>query len=197
MRNAKRSPRARSAGFALQDLLFTVAVVSLLVGIGAGVYSGVRDTVGAEEQAQRMLELASDVRRFLGKGQGTYTGLTAARANALGLVRQPMRWDGTNIQDRWGNTVSIYGQGPYLFSITAGGAVGMSASDCAAVATKLSNSAYRVMVGSATVMNTSGANDGWVSGGSLYKEGLTVTQANLTTGCSQARPIVGATFLER
>jgi prepilin-type N-terminal cleavage/methylation domain-containing protein len=197
MRNANIASRARNRGFALNELLLTVAIVSVLVGIGAAVYSGLRDGVGAEEQAQRMVDMAADVRRYMGKAQGNYTGLTPARANALGLLKPPLRWDGASIRDRWGNSMDLYGQGPWLFSVTAGGATSMSPTDCAALAIKLASSAYAVMIGTSTVITKSGASDGWVTGGLSYKTGLVLSQGNLTTGCAQATPVVGATFLER
>jgi type II secretory pathway pseudopilin PulG len=198
MRYVNASGMGRNRGFALNELLLMVAIVSVLVAIGASVYSGLRDNVGAEEQAQRMVDMAADVRRFMGKAEGTYLGLTPARANGLGLIKLPLRWDGTKILDRWGNAMDLFGAGPFQFSITAGGAAStMSPSDCAALASKLASSALQVMVGTGTVISKAGATNGWVTGGLLYKDGMVVSQSNLTTGCAQASPVVGASFRER
>lgn len=196
--NLPSTSLGRARGFALNELLFTVSIISLVAAMGAGVYSGLRDTVSAEEQAQRMVDMAADVRRYLGKAQGSYTGLTPAMANGLGLIKPPMRWDGTAIRDRWGNVFDIYGTGPLIFSMTAGGATApMRPSDCAAMATKLANAAWTVRVGATVTITKSGANDGTLAGGSAYKGGANLTQANLTAGCAEANTVVGAMFFER
>lgn len=197
MRNAKRSSRARSAGFALQDLLFTVTIVSVLVGIGASLYSGIRDNVGAEDQAQRMVDLASDIRRVMGKASGDYTGMTPARAYNLGLIKAPMTWDGTNVRDRWGNVMDIYGFGPLNFDVLAGGGGGMTASDCATLATKLASTAFVVRIGAGVTINKTSGLEGTMSGGNVYKSGDTITQTSLTSGCAEANTVVAARFIER
>ena len=51
--NLPSTSLGRARGFALNELLFTVSIISLVAAMGAGVYSGLRDTVSAEEQAQR------------------------------------------------------------------------------------------------------------------------------------------------
>jgi type II secretory pathway pseudopilin PulG len=188
--------RRRALGFVLQELLLAVAIVSVIAAVSLGVYTSVRDSSKAEEQAQVMVDIASNVRRVFGKAQGNYTGVTAARVSTLGLVRQPLRWNGTNLQDAWGNTMTIYGSGPWMFSMTAGGG-GITAVECAALATRLAITAASVRVGTTAAVSTSGATDGWVLGGHPYKANNAFNQANLTTGCSESNAVVGATFLER
>lgn len=199
-RTQPRKPRggvARAAGFALGELLLTVAAISALAAVGLGVYSNVRSSATADDQAQVMVDLAANVRRVFAKAQGNYTGVTAARVSAMGLVRAPLRWDGGSLRDAWGNAMTVYGSGPWRFSMTAGGTRPMSASECAALATRLAISAHIVRVGSTAAVATSGADDGLVTGGNVYKDGTTINQAALGTGCAEASPVVGATFLER
>lgn len=193
-------PSSKAAdGFALLELMLVVGVVSILLAIASGVYYKTRSSISAEEQGQRAVELAADIRRFIGKGVGTYAGLTPAMVANLGLVRPPFRWDGTNIRDAWGNTVALMGQSPWVYSMTLGGATSpISASDCAAVASRLANTGYAVLTGASVYLSTGGASAGWVQGGYTYKYGnQAVTQSNMTTGCAEANTVVGVTFLER
>lgn len=189
--------RGRQGGFALGELLLTIAAISALVGIGTSIYANVRASARADEQGQVMVDVAANMRKYIGKAQGDYTGTTAARVVALGFTRPPLRWDGTNLSDAWGNTMTVYGWGPFLFSMSAGGTQRLSPSECAAIVARLANSAYMIRVGTSTSITSSGANNGWVENGNLYKTGTTINQAALNTGCSENNAVIGATFLER
>jgi hypothetical protein len=187
------------AGFVLGELLLMMAVIAVAIGIGTAFYANIRSSVKADEQAERMVQLAADIRQYIGKSSGDYTSLSPALANSLGLVRQPMTWDVSALLDVWGNTMNIGGSGAWRFSLTAGGATQpMSPSECAAVARRLADTAYRVTIGAAVVVS-----NGWTSGGSAYKTagGVppngAISQTSLTAGCSEANTIVGASFLER
>ena len=51
------------AGFALGEMLLAVAVVAVLVGIGAVVYGNIRGGIAADDQAGSTIELVSEIQK--------------------------------------------------------------------------------------------------------------------------------------
>lgn len=185
--------RKLNAGFALGEMLLAVAIVAVLVGIGAVVYGNMRGGINADDQAAKTISLVADIQKNY-RNAGTYTSLTAAEINKLLLLQKPLKFDGTNVIDAYGNTMSVSG-GVTSFALTMGGTTNpVSNSDCASIANRLATVAWHVTVGTSAGLGT-GAGAGQVSaGGSLFKQGKTINQTNLTTGCSQANPIIAASF---
>ena len=189
-----RSPAiSRSAGYALAELLLAVAVVALLVGISAGAYAFLRGGINADDQATKTISLAADIQKNW-RNAGSYATLAPAELNKLALVQKPLKWDGTNVQDGYGNTMAISG-GTTSFVITIGGTTNaVSKEDCASIANRLANGvATNVNVGSAAAAGTA-ANAGQVTGGNVFKAGTTINQASLGTGCSETNPVIAASF---
>jgi prepilin-type N-terminal cleavage/methylation domain-containing protein len=180
-------------GFALGEMMLAVAIVAVLVAIGAAVYGTMRSGINADDQAAKTVQLAADIQKNW-RNIGSYMGLSASGISNLALVQKPIKYDGTNLVDSWGNTMSVSG-GTTTFSMTIGGATSALRSDeCAAVANRLgSGVATNINIGAAAALG-SGATAGTVTGGNVFKAGSTITQASLTTGCAEASPVIAASF---
>jgi prepilin-type N-terminal cleavage/methylation domain-containing protein len=185
--------RRPSRGFALGEMMLAVAIVAVIVAIGAAVYGNMRGGINADDQAAKTVQLAADIQKNW-RNAGTFATVSGSTVNALSLVQKPIKFDGTNLQDAWGNTMSVSG-GTTTFSLTSGGATNpLGKDECAAVANRLgSGVATNINVGTAATLG-SGATAGTVTGGNSYKVGQTVTQASLTTGCSEASTVIAASF---
>ncbi len=189
-----RAQRPVQRGFALLELLLTVAIVAVLVGIGAGIYSYTRAGIGADDQASKTIALVADVQKNWRNNTGGYTGITPAQVNQLSLVQKPLKWDGTNIDDAYGNPMTLSG-GTTTFSITVGGTVAaLNNADCASIANRLAAGvANNINIGAAATLG-SGATAGTVTGGNVFKVGNAITQTSLTTGCNETSPVIAASF---
>ena len=185
--------RGAQRGFALGEMLLAVALVAVLVGIGAAVYSSVRGGISADDAAAKAIALASDIQKNW-RNAGTFASVSAAEANKLGLIQKPLKFDGTTLTDAWGNTMSLNG-GTNSFALTIGGtANALSKDNCAAIANRLANGvATNINIGATAAVGT-GANLGNVTGGNAFKTGSTINQANLATGCNEANPVIAASF---
>jgi Tfp pilus assembly protein PilE len=185
--------RHSALGFALGEMMLAVAIVAVLVAIGAAVYGNLRAGINASDHAAKTIQLAADIQKHW-RNAGTFATVSGATVNSLGLVQKPLKFDGTNLQDAWGNTMSMSG-GTTTFSITIGGATNPLAKDeCAAVAIRLgAGVASNINIGAAATLG-SGATAGTVTGGNIYKVGQTLTQTSLTAGCSETSTVVAARF---
>jgi type II secretory pathway pseudopilin PulG len=191
--NGFKLNRMNSAGFALGEMLLAVAIVAVLVGIGAVVYGNLRAGITADDQASKTISLAAEIQKNY-RNAGTYMTLSAAEVNKLLLVQKPLKFDGTNVLDAYGNVMTISG-GTNTFAISMGGITNaISNSDCATIANRLATVAWFVTVGFGAGVGT-GAGAGQVSGGgNLFKQGKTINQSNLAAGCSEANTIIAASF---
>jgi prepilin-type N-terminal cleavage/methylation domain-containing protein len=183
----------KNRGFALGEMLLAVAIVAVLVAIGAGVYGTMRGGINADDQAAKTVALAADIQKNW-RNAGNFATVSGTTVNALAIVQKPLKFDGTNLQDAWGNTMTING-GTTTFAMTIGGATNpLNSSECASVANRLgSGVATNINIGAAAAIGT-GATAGTVTGGNVYKAGQTVTQASLTTGCGEANTVIAANF---
>jgi Tfp pilus assembly protein PilE len=174
--NGFKLNRMNSAGFALGEMLLAVAIVAVLVGIGAVVYGNLRAGITADDQASKTISLAAEIQKNY-RNAGTYMTLSAAEVNKLLLVQKPLKFDGTNVLDAYGNVMTISG-GTNTFAISMGGITNaISNSDCATIANRLATVAWFVS-----------------GGGNLFKQGKTINQSNLAAGCSEANTIIAASF---
>lgn len=184
---------ARSAGFALAELLLAVAVIALMVGISAGAYGFLRAGVNADDQATKTIALAADIQKNW-RNSGSYTTLAPAEINKLALIQKPLKWDGIAVQDGYGNTMAVSG-GATSFVLTIGGTANpVSKDDCASIANRLATGvATNVSVGTSAAAG-SGGTAGQVTGGNAFKVGTTINQASLATGCNEPNPVIAASF---
>ena len=182
----KRKKRQR--GFALLELVLAVAVVGVLAAIGTGVYNAMNNGIKADDQANKMITMASAVQTNW-RNSGGYTTLTGAELNKLSLIAAPLRFVTPEEVDAFGNKMIING-GAATFAITTGGATGaIGPDDCSTIANKLAAIAHTINIGKAAT-----AAAGVVSGGVVFKAGTTFTQANLATGCADAPTVIAAQF---
>jgi hypothetical protein len=123
------------------------------------------------------------------RNAGSYTSVSGAEINKLALIRSPMKFDGSAMQDAWGNSMTLNG-GTTSFALTIGGAANPLDKDaCGNIATKLAAVATNINIG----QSASGVS-GQVSSGNTYKSGSTITQSGLTTGCNETGTIIAAQF---
>lgn len=180
--------RFKQRGAAMGELMLYVVVIGALVAAAFGVYQFVRGSVGAGDVGDKVMIMVTDIQKNWRRA-GSFTTVSAAEVNKLSLVRSPLRYDGTNIIDGWGNTMQLSGTAA-SFALTVGGATTpMQQDDCATVVARLEPLATVIRIGS-----DAAATGGVASGGSLYKSGATITQAGLTGGCSASNPIIAAQF---
>lgn len=180
--------RSRQRGLALADLALWVVVGGLIVAGGMATYNFLKGSVSAGDMGEKTVLMVSDIQKNW-KSAGSYSSVSPAEVNKLSLIRNPLKYDGTNLLDGWGNTMTLNG-GAAAFAITIGGAtVPMQQDDCATVVQRIAPMAAALRVGA-----DASAAGGVISGGAVYKTGATITQAGLTDGCSAASPIIAAQF---
>lgn len=187
--SAENLGRTMYRGFVLTELLLAVAVVAVIGLIGAGVYQGLRSNINADDQGDKVIALVSDIQKNW-RNAGSYSGLAVADLNKLALIKSPMKFDGTNMLDAWGNTMTING-GTTSFAITVGGSTNALDKDaCGNIASKIAAVASNINIGA----SAAGTATGGVTGSNVYKAGAAITQASLTTGCSDASTVIAAQF---
>ncbi len=90
-----------ASGYVLAEFLLALAVVSVLISIAAQNYGTVRRYILSEDQASRLVQLASDVHKMW-RNAPNYNTLSPQTLSQLDLIRMPMRYDGTTMLDEWG-----------------------------------------------------------------------------------------------
>ena len=185
---AKRSGLRRQMGFTLIEIMIALGVIGTAVAAVLYYQSRAEHGQSANKTAQDVSMMASKIKGLLGPSN-SYGPLTPAWVNSSALVNSPMKYDGTNLQDPWGNTMSVNGN-TTTFAITVGGST--SALDkevCTSIASKMVSNATAIHIGAAT------ATAGVVAGGSAYKAvGGTADGALLATGCNVANPVIAMQF---
>lgn len=183
-----KAKRNRQRGLALADLALWVVVGGVIIAGGMMTYNFLKGSVSAGDMGEKTALMVSDIQKNW-KNAGTFASVNPAEVNKLSLVRNPLKYDGTNLLDGWGNTMTLNG-GAASFALTIGGStVPMQQDDCATVVQRIAQMATSVRVGA-----DAAAAAGAITGGNVYKSGATITQAGLTGGCSAANPIIAAQF---
>ncbi len=179
-------------GFALNEMMLALAVVSLVIAISAGAYSLLKRRVSADDQAIKLVALGEDIRRHW-RGTGTFTGLSTAALFKLGLVQRPMTADAASTYDAWLAPMQFSGADT-RFAIVLGGNGVMTRDECSALASGIEATAYEVRVGTGVALG-SGATLGRLTGGYAYKSnGSSYDQAALASGCAEAGTKIGVSF---
>ena len=185
---AAGSKRFMQRGAVMGEMMLYVVIAGVLVSAAFGIYQFVRSSVSAGDVGDKVMIMVTDIQKNWRRA-GSFATVTPAEVNKLSLVRSPLRYDGTNVIDGWGNTMTLNG-GPASFALTIGGATTpMQQDDCATVVARLESLAAVIRIG-----EDAAATGGAVTGGSVYKSGATITQAGLTDGCSDTNPIIAAQF---
>jgi hypothetical protein len=184
--------RRAAMGFVLTELLLGIAVIAVVALIGVGVYRGLRSGINADDMGDKTIALVSEIQKNW-RTAGSYTTVSAVEVDKLSLINAPMRMNGSNLQDAYGNAMSLNG-GQASFALTIGGSTApIAKDDCATIANKIAGIASVVRIGAAATVG-SGGTAGTVTGGNVFKSGATVTQSSLTDGCNEANTVIAAQF---
>lgn len=185
---AVTSRRVRARGFVLSEMMFGLGIAAVLIMVAAGVYSTMKTGVNADDMAQKTIGMVTDIQQNW-RSAGNFSSVSAAELNKIALIKDPIKFATPNAVDAFGNNMAINGSAT-TFAITIGGATNpMDKDQCATIANKLATIATNINIGGAAT-----AAAGVVSGGNAFKVGATVTQGSLTTGCSEASPVIAAQF---
>lgn len=171
--------------------------VIIYLGIAGAILAGVlyyqsrgEANAGASRAASDLALMAGKIKEYY-KPSNSFADVSPANVNQLALVAAPMKWDGTNVIDPFGNPMKMNGS-VSSFAITVGGAAQpLDREVCNSIAVKLASNAQSVRIGT-----TADAASGVISGGSVYKAnaGSTPDAVALGTGCTQTSAVIAAQF---
>ncbi|MGE3342294.1 MAG: type 4 pilus major pilin [Vicinamibacterales bacterium] len=184
----------KQAGLTLIEAMVWLALLGVVIG-GTLYYQSRSDASQKSTQAAADLTYMASKAKAFYKPSGSYSALTAANLNKMALVNPPMVYDGSNLKDAWGNTMSVAG-GTLTFAISVGGSTNpLDKEACTNIASTMVNNATSIRIGSAAAVTTTGATQGQVSGGNAYKTAGTVPDAAaMATGCNESNPIIAIQF---
>lgn len=185
----------KQAGFGLVEMLIVLVIVGAIIGAVVS-RQGKADNKRMANEVSATLSTLLTTLRSVRAPSGTYNGLAAAEVNGMNVVAQPLTWNGTTINDPWGNPMGFVGNAAAAaptFVVTIGGTVNpLDKEVCNILATTLVGVADVVNIGASTAITTT---NGLVGGGSAYKAaGGTPNAANLSTGCQTTNPVIGLQF---
>lgn len=182
----KRSQR----GMTLIEVMIGLGIFGLILGAVLYYQTRAENSQKANQQATDVAQIASKVKTYYGPSN-SYAGLNAAAINNMALINPPMKYDGTNVIDAFGNTMTVTGA-TRTFALTIGGSTAaLDKEVCTSIASKLAANANVINVGAAAAAAT-----GAVSGGNVYKANAAATPSatNLATGCAETSPVIAVQF---
>jgi prepilin-type N-terminal cleavage/methylation domain-containing protein len=184
----------KQLGFTLVEIMIVLAIIGTAIGGILYYQSRAENTQAATKTSSDVALMASKIKTYF-RASNSYTNVTASRINGMALVTAPMKFDGTNMVDPWGNTMSVAG-GTLSFAISMGGATApIDKEVCTSLASALADKATAIRVGTAAAVSTSGSTAGTISGGNLYKgAGVTADSAALATGCNESSTVIAMQF---
>ena len=184
----------KQLGFTLVEIMIVLAIIGTAIGGVLYYQSRAENTQAATKTSSDVALMASKIKTYF-RPSNSYTGVTASSINGMALVSAPMKFDGTNMVDPWGTTMTV-GGGTLSFAISMGGATApIDKEICTSLATALSDKATAVRIGAAASVSTSGSTAGTISGGNLYKgAGTSADPSALTTGCNEASTVIAMQF---
>ena len=184
----------KQLGFTLVEIMIVLAIIGTAIGGVLYYQSRAENTQAATKTSSDIALMASKIKTYF-RPSNSVMGVTATNINGMALVSAPMKFDGTNMVDPWGNAMTV-GGGTLSFALSMGGSTApIDKEVCTSLATALSDKATAVRIGAAAAVSTSGSTAGTISGGNLYKgAGTAPDPAALTTGCNEASPIIAMQF---
>jgi prepilin-type N-terminal cleavage/methylation domain-containing protein len=180
----------RQHGFTLIEVMIVLGIVALAI---AGLFF-LRQTAEDGQQAEKVstdIALMASKIKSLYRGANSYATLSASELDKQALITKPMKYDGTNMLDPWGNTMTINGSAA-TYAITLGGATNpITKESCNTIAALLATNASLLRVGTSAT-----ATAGVISGGNLVlaSSGASVVQTAMTTGCAEASPVIAIQY---
>lgn len=172
-------------GFALGELLLTIAIVAVLVSIGYGVYNSLTKDTAAQDLTQKTVSMIGKIKAVYGTN-GSFTAISGTTVDQLGARPEGFRVSGGNLVDNFGNSVDVNGASSF-FALRF---QGLTKDVCAKVASSVAGLSYQVNVGSASAVSVAA---GVITGGSAYKPaGGVPDPATLATGCGATEPLAVA-----
>lgn len=182
--NTTSKPQAFQAKLQRGMSMIEMAAWTLLAGIVAAIVLSslgvLKGGINAGNLGEKALYLAMDIQKHWNRAND-YTSVTAAEVDKIGIVKNPIKFDSGQLYDGYGNQMALNGS-RITFAMTLGGtAAPMDKDDCANLVARLEPVAMAIRVGASAA-----ANAGVISGGNLYKNGATLDQTGLTTGCAEA-----------
>jgi prepilin-type N-terminal cleavage/methylation domain-containing protein len=178
----------KQLGFTLIEIIIAIGIIGSATALVLYYQARAETSQKANAMAGDVAMVASKIKQYFG-ASNTYAGLTASALNQMNVMPKGFTWNGSDMIDPMGNTMSINGTAS-TFALTVGGSTGpLDREACASIASKLADNAQSIRVGAAT------AASGVISGGSVYKAvGGTPDAALLGTGCSAANPVIALQF---
>ncbi len=186
---APRRSRLRQLGFTIIEITIAMGIIGTAVAVALYYQSRAENSQSSNKTAQDLALMASKIKTYLSPSN-SYAAATPAWVNSSALVNSPMKYDGANLLDPWGNTMSVSGN-TTTFAITIGGTTStLDKEVCTSIASKVAESASAIYIGTAAT-----ATAGVATGGSAYKAvGGAPSGANLATGCNTATPVIAMQF---
>lgn len=187
-RSNGRKGLVRQSGFTLIEIMIALGIIGSAVAVVYYYQTRSETSQQAIQASEGLVTMASKIRQYYG-ATNSFVALSGTKLNEIAVVPKGMKYDGTNVTDPWGNTMSINGSAT-SYALTVGGSTGpLDREACASIASKLAESAQSIRIGAAT------AAAGVIAGGALYKAaGAAPDPDALGTGCSTANPVVAAQF---
>lgn len=190
-----KSPFHRSAlakknkGIGLIEIIIAIAIIGGIIGVVIFNQTRANNSQNAVKTASDLVLMAGKIKQFYGQSN-SYVALSPASLSQMALIAAPMKYDGTNMVDPFGNNMTVNG-GIASFGFTLGGAASpLDKEVCAEMAAILAGGASAVRIGADAAIAA-----GVISGGVLYKTGGTPPDtAALATGCNATAPIIAFQF---
>ncbi|WP_198970945.1 hypothetical protein [Xylophilus sp. ASV27] len=178
----------RQRGVSMIEVAVWSVILGIVVATVIGLFNVTKSGYTTGAAGEKIILMTSEIQKNWARAND-YSTVAAAEVNKLSLIRPPLRFDGTQLYDWAGNPMDLNGS-RVSFALTVGGSLApLNQDDCATVVSRIEPIAIAVRIGTSAA-----AASGVISGGNLYKNGSQITQAGLTTGCSEPNPKIAAQF---
>jgi len=146
-------------GITLTETLLVLAVAAALAVAAYAAYSVARNDSTLSDLSSGTVTMVEKVRQVWSLS-GNYSAVDAANVSKAGILPKPFKFDGSNIQDPFGNNVVLNGASTsFAFSFR-----NLSKENCSKLAPTMASFAYQISVG-----GDAQAAQGKAAGNNLYK----------------------------
>jgi len=164
-------------GITLTETLLVLAVAAALAVAAYAAYSVARNDSRLSELASGTVTMVEMIKQVWSLS-GDYSEVTAENISKAGILPKPYKFDGNDIQDPFGNTVTINGSTTsFAFAFR-----NLSNENCSKLAPTLASFAYQITVGT-----DARATQGRVTGNLPYKNSAgEIATHHLITACGNS-----------